>query len=30
LVATGILCRLLTRRFDEETMKPEAKPAENG
>lgn len=30
LVATGILCRLLTRRFDKETMKPEAKPTENG
>lgn len=30
LVATGILCRLLTQRFDKETMKPEAKPTENG
>lgn len=30
LVATGILCRLLTRRFDKETMRPEAKPAEEG
>ncbi len=28
LIATGILCRLLTRRFDSETMKPEAVPEE--
>lgn len=28
MVATGIFCRLLTRRFDKETMRPEAKPAE--
>ena len=30
LVATGILCRLLTRRYDKETMMPEAKPMEKG
>ncbi|MGE4548668.1 MAG: MFS transporter [Intestinibacillus sp.] len=30
LVATGILCRLMTKRFDKETMKPEAKPTEQG
>jgi len=27
LIATGVLCRVLTRRYDRETMGPEAEPA---
>jgi len=27
LIATGVLCRVLTRRYDRETMRPEAEPA---